>query len=215
MNVPEPTIYVVDDDVAVREALSSLLRANGLRVVTFGSAGDFLSAGAHQALGEGIGCLVLDVQLPDIDGVELQQRLSQTRMPISIVFLTGYGDIPMTVRAIKAGAVGFLTKPIDEDQLLPAILEAIEESRKSYEERASLLELKARFDSLTPREQQVLRRVVAGRLNKQIAGEIGTTETTVKLHRGNMMRKLGIRSVAELVLAVQRIDGSSTYTKVE
>ena len=193
-------MFVVDDDPSIREALSSLIRSVKLRVETFSSAQDFLRHDRPDAPA----CLVLDVRMTGMDGLELQQRLIRHRIQLPIIFITGHGDIPMSVRAMKAGAVEFLTKPFRERQLLCAIGQAIERDREGLAQRKERAELFTRYHSLTPREQQVMRSVVNGLLNKQIAAELGMAEITVKVHRGRMMAKLGIRSVADLVRLTER-----------
>jgi len=195
-----PTVFVVDDDVSVRESLGALIAAAGYRAELFASAEGFL-AHPWQRL---TGCLVLDVSLPELSGLELQKRLaSQDALPI--IFITGHGDIPMTVRAMKAGAVEFLTKPYGPEIILGAIANAVERSRATLRERANLQLLRDRHDSLTPRERQVMALVVRGLLNKQVGGELGISEITVKAHRGAMMTKMGARSLPELVNMADRL----------
>src|ERR1700736_644271 len=172
---PVPQVYVVDDDVSVREALSGLIGSAGLSVRTFASASELLGRLEQ----EQPGCLVLDIQLPDISGFELQQRLATDDIQLPIVFLTGHGDIPMSVRAIKAGAVEFLTKPFREKDLLAAIRQAIERDRAGRQERQEVADVRRRHETLTPRQREVMARIVAGSLNKQIAADFGTTEATV------------------------------------
>src|SRR5256884_4021362 len=187
--------FVVDDDPAIRDALASLLRSVGLAVETFGSAQEFL----NRQPPDGPACLVLDVRLPGLSGLDLQRALATAQLTLPIIFLTGYGDIPMTVQAMKAGAVEFLTKPFRDQELLDAIQQALERDRTTRDQRAKNEELYDRYDSLTPREREVMTLVVAGLLNKQIAGELGTSETTIKNHRHQLMEKMGADSVAELV----------------
>jgi FixJ family two-component response regulator len=195
-------VFIVDDDASVREALSSLLRSVGLRVLTFPSAGDFLSAQRPDAAA----CLVLDVRLPGISGLDLQRAMSAARDALPIIFITGHGDIPMSVRAMKAGAVEFLTKPFSHRDLLDTVRHALERDRLARRQRALDLEIKARYDSLTVRERQVLHHVVAGKLNKQIAGRLGVAEITIKVHRRRVIEKMGVPTLAQLVRITQRVD---------
>ena len=188
-------IAVVDDDPSVREGLSSLIRSAGLRVETFASAQEFLS----RSVAETFSCLVLDLQMPGLSGLDLQKHMAEAEIEIPIVFLTGHGDIPASVRAMKAGAVEFLTKPFDEQDLLQAVQEAIERDRIGREQQAHLRDLRDRYDSLTGREREVMQQVVSGLLNKQIAAVLEITEFTVKIHRGQVMRKMRADSVADLV----------------
>ena len=203
MKPSEPIVYVVDDDLSVRQALSSLIRSVGLRVETFASARDFLRHPRPDAPS----CLVLDVLLPDSSGLDLPGELRTSGVHIPIIFITGHGTIPMSVRAMKAGAVEFLTKPFREEDLIAAIQQAIERDRTAMQERTELAELRMRFEKLTSRERDVLALVVTGRLNKEIAAQLGTGEQTVKVHRGRVMQKLGAGSVAELVRLVGRVAG--------
>jgi FixJ family two-component response regulator len=196
----EPTVFVVDDDESMREALRSLFRSVKLRVETFGSTADFL----RSKLADVASCLVLDVRLPGISGLDFQTELAKANIHIPIIFMTGHGDIPMSVKAMKAGAIDFLTKPVDEDLLLEAIGRAEREEANARHRRDEMASITAKLATLTPREAQVLTHVIAGRLNKQIAGELGTVEKTIKVHRGRMMEKLGVRSVADLVRLTER-----------
>ena len=196
-------VYVVDDDSSVRQALSSLVRSVGLQVETFGSAQEFLRAPRADAPS----CLVLDVRLPDGSGLDLPDELRNTDAPLPIIYITGHGTIPMTVRAMKSGALEFLTKPFRDEDLLAAIHVALERDRASRAERSDLAEARRRVERLTPREREVLELVVAGKMNKQIAAQLGTAEQTVKQHRGRVMRKLEVDSVAELVRLVERASG--------
>lgn len=194
-------IHLVDDDAGLRKALSRLLRAEGYEVRAFGSAADFLAACHVQE----ISCLLLDVSMPDLDGLELQRRLVRSGVAVPIVFLTGFGDIPMSVRAVKAGAVDFLTKPVDEAELLRAVRAALADAAAARGDRDETARVAARFSRLTPREREVMDGVVAGKPNKIIAAELGTCEQTVKVHRGRVMEKMGADSLAELVRSADRI----------
>ena len=197
----EPSVYVLDDDLSVREALRSLIRSVGLRCETFASAAEFL----RYPRAEVPACLVLDVQLPDASGLDLVGVLDAEEAPIPIIFITGHGSIPMSVRAMKSGAVEFLTKPFREEDLINAMRQALERDTSAKQKRAELAGLRARMQKLTPREREVLGLVVAGRMNKQIAAELGTAEQTIKQHRGRVMKKLGVDSVAELVRLAERV----------
>ena len=188
-------VFVVDDDEGMRQSLKNLIGSVGLRVEAFASAQEFL----RSKLTDVPGCLVLDVRLPGLSGLDLQKRMAEAGIEIPIIFITGHGDIPMTVQAMKAGAIEFLTKPFRDQDLLDAIQQALEHDRKTREQRAEIEKLRSRLDSLTPREREVMGLVVAGLLNKQIAGELGTSETTVKNHRHQIMEKMGADSLAELV----------------
>ena len=194
-------VFVVDDDVTVCVALSRLIRTAGFHVETFGTATECLSADRLKDAD----CLVLDVHLPDLSGLELQERLTSLGLELPIVFITGRGDIPMSVRAMKAGALEFLTKPFDNRQLLDAIEQGIARCRSARQHTEQLLDLQLRHESLTPRERQVFALVVRGLLNKQIAGELGTAEKTVKIHRGQVMRKMEARSVPDLVRMAEKL----------
>jgi len=202
MPQPElPVIAIVDDDPSVREGLSSLIRSAGLKVETFTSAQEFLARPDTDAAS----CLVLDLQLPGLSGLDLQKRMAEVGLEIPIVFLTGHGNIPASVQAMKAGAVEFLTKPFDDEELLRAIQEAIDRDRHTRKQHADLRELRERYESLTAREQEVMQQVVSGRLNKQIAAELNITEFTVKIHRGRVMRKMHADSLADLVRMAENL----------
>jgi len=188
-------IAIVDDDGSVRQGLERLIRSVGWHAETFASAQEFLA----RAWTQPPNCLVLDLQLPDVSGLELQKRLAEIALNIHIVFLTGHGNIPSSVQAMKAGAIEFLTKPVDEEDLLRAIREAVERDRSTREEQAETRDLLRRYESLTAREQEVMVHVISGRLNKQIAAEMSITEDTVKFHRGHIMRKMEADSLADLV----------------
>jgi len=201
MSKVAPIVFVVDDDVSVREALELLIRFAGWQPETFASAQEFLARPRVLAPS----CLVLDVSLPDLNGLDLQKLVAADRIDMPIIFITGYGDIPMTVQAMKAGAVEFLTKPFDDGVLLTAIRHAIERSAAVLDEEAELQELRDCYASLTAREREVMALVVSGLLNKQIGGELGISEITVKAHRGKMMRKMAAGSLADLVTMAARL----------
>jgi FixJ family two-component response regulator len=201
MTEAKPIVFVVDDDPSVRRAIRRLIGSVGLQVELFGSAQEFL----RSTRPDGPSCLVLDIRLPGISGLDFQRGLAEANIHIPIIFITAHGDIPMTVRAMKAGAVEFLTKPFRDQDLLDAIQVALEQDRAKRQQEEEMATLRQRWESLTPREREVLPLVVSGLLNKQIAGEIGTSETTVKVHRGQLMRKMGADSLAELVRLAERI----------
>ena len=197
----EPIVFVVDDDASVREALGRLIRSAGLKVESFPSAEAFL----NHPRADGPSCLVLDVRLPELSGLELQRRMADGNHEMPIVFITGHGDIPTTVRAMKAGAVEFLTKPLVEGDVLESIRQAIARDRVLRDHHADTADLRARYAALTPREVEVMACVVSGLLNKQIAGELGISEETVKVHRGHVMRKMAADSLAGLVRMSERL----------
>jgi len=188
-------VFVVDDDASMRGAVSNLIRSVGFQVEAFTSAQEFLASTRPDTPC----CLILDVRLPQVSGLDIQAELTKAQIHIPIIFVTGHGDVPMSVKAMKAGAVEFLTKPFRDQDLLDAVKVALERSRVSRTNEKAISELKTKFQTLTPREQQVMAWVTGGYLNKQIAAEIGVTEITVKVHRGNVMRKFGTKSLAELV----------------
>jgi FixJ family two-component response regulator len=206
----EPTVFVVDDDESMREALRRLFRSVKLKVETFGSTAEFL----RSKLADVASCLVLDVRLPGISGLDFQAELAKSNIRIPIIFMTGHGDIPMSVKAMKAGAIDFLTKPFRDQDMLDAVAVALERDRSRRKEEQRLTDLRARFDDLTEREREVLGLVTAGLMNKQIAAELGLSEITVKIHRGHVMRKMAARSLADLVrmaelLSVRRAKAES------
>ena len=201
-------VFIVDDDRRIREALSDLIESFDLRAVSFGSAAEYMAYPRPDVPA----CLVLDVKLPDISGLELQERIAQGDHP-HIVFITGHGDIPSSVRAIKTGAVDFLTKPVREADLMRAIHAALEQNRGARQKRAQLAELRQRLSSLTPRERDVLPLVVSGLLNKQAAAELGISEVTLQIHRGHIMRKMGAASLAELVRMAGTLDIRPTHSR--
>jgi FixJ family two-component response regulator len=199
--IPESVVLIVDDDISVRDALHTLIRSVGLEARTFTSAAEFLNA----ALPDVPMCLVLDVRLPGLSGLDLQRELHHTSVNIPIIFISGHGDIPMTVRAMKAGAVEFLLKPLREQDLLDAVTEAIDKDRAARRRRADVAVVRARYATLTLRESEVIQKITRGLLNKQVAADLSVTEFTVKQHRRHIMRKMHASSLAELVKMVERL----------
>lgn len=201
MSQVKPTVFIVDDDPAVVKSLSRLLRASHFNVVTFGSPQEFLERYDPYTPG----CLVLDVAMPGLNGLELQNALSVKGSPIPIIFLTGHGDIPMSVQAMKGGALDFLTKPVHDNDLLKAVEAGLEKDRIERQSRTEMHDIQERLATLTPREREVLTHVVSGQLNKQIANDLGTVEQTIKVHRARVMEKMKVNSVAELVRLTERL----------
>jgi FixJ family two-component response regulator len=198
---PDKLVFVVDDDASLRESLTDLIHSVGLRVEAVASAQEFL----RRKRPDVPSCLVLDVRLKGLSGLDLQKRLVEGDVDIPVIFITGHGDIPMAVQAMKAGAMEFLRKPFRDQDLLDAVQQALERDRKGREQRAEISELRKRFDSLTPREREVMALVAAGLLNKQIAGQLGTSEASVKVHRQHVMEKIGAGSLAELVRMADKL----------
>lgn len=196
-----PTVYVVDDDVSIRESLSSLIRAEGMGVEVFSSGMDFLALERPKDFS----CLVLDVRMPGLDGLSLQDELTRRGWRLPIIFITGHGDVPDAVRAIKAGAIDFLKKPFEDFSLLRAITSALSQVSHEFDQKLATADLQARYDQLTPREKEVLTLAIQGKLNKVIAYELGVAESTIKVHRHNVMGKMRFRSLPELALAIQRL----------
>ena len=202
MSEQTPTVFIIDDDTSARRGLSRLVRIAGFNTKAFASAGDFLASPHYN----GPGCIVLDVKMPGLSGMDLQAEMNKAEYSMPIIFISGHGDVSMTAQAMKEGALDFLTKPVDRVQLLDAIRGALDRDRAGREKHTELVQIRERLDKLTPRELEVMTFVIAGLLNKQIAYKLGITEDTVKIHRGRMMSKMDVVSVAELVRLTQKAD---------
>ena len=201
MKEAPPTVFLVDDDASVLKSLARLLRSAGMNPATYSSPREFLDRRDPHAAG----CIVLDVAMPGLDGLQLQEELDRTGPHMPIIFLTGHGDVPMSVRAMKRGAIDFLTKPVNDEELLKAVRSAVEADRDRRESEAEIGDIRRRLAALTPREREVLCHVVAGKMNKQIAADLGAAEKTIKVHRGRVMQKMQVRSVAELVHRADKV----------
>lgn len=202
MTQTTPTVFVVDDDASVRRSLARLLKSADYQVETFSSAAEFLASGQH---GRSPACLVLDLRMPGLTGMDLQERLAALQSPLAIVFITGHGDIPTSVQAMKRGALDFLPKPFDDTQLLEAVDRAIERTRQVQKAQAELAAIQQRFATLTAREREVMACIVTGKLNKQVADDLGTVEKTIKVHRARIFEKMQVRSLAELVPLAEKL----------
>lgn len=197
-----PTVFVVDDDSSIRRSLSRLLRSAGYEVETFSAAAEFLASERYR---QSPACLVLDLRMPGLTGMDLQERLAALNSRLAIIFITGHGDVPTSVRAMKGGAVDFLPKPFNDTELLEAVARAIEKNTRDEKERAELAAIQERFERLTPRERQVMGIIVTGKLNKQVAAELGTSEKTIKVHRARVLEKMQVQSLAELVPLAEKL----------
>jgi FixJ family two-component response regulator len=206
----EPCITVVDDDASVREALSSLFRSVGYKVQLFGSTAEFMAA----QRADGNSCLVLDIRLPGVSGLDLQTHLNRAQIPIPVIFMTGHGDIPMSVRAMKAGAIDFLAKPFRDQDMLDAVANALEADRKRRASDGSVAAVRAAFETLTSREREIMTFVTAGLMNKQVAGNLGLSEITVKIHRASVMKKMGCQTLADLVRMASLLGLDTTKARV-
>jgi FixJ family two-component response regulator len=209
MTEPQPIVFIIDDDISVREGISDLLRSVGLGVQTYGSTQEFVSSNRPDARG----CIILDVRLPGRSGLDFQETLGELGIRLPVIFISAHGDIPISVRAMKSGAIEFLTKPINEQQLLDAVQAGIELDRVNRQDNALATELRARFDSLTPREREIMSLVVSGKLNKQIGFQVGLSEMTVKVHRSHVMQKMQAKSVVDLVRMADKLGVSAAKAK--
>jgi FixJ family two-component response regulator len=211
MTEPQPIVFIIDDDISVREGISDLLRSVGLDVQAYGSTQEFVSSNRPDARG----CIILDVRLPGRSGLDFQETLGELGIRLPVIFISAHGDIPISVRAMKSGAIEFLTKPINEQQLLDAVQAGIELDRVNRQDNALAIELRARYDSLTPREREIMRLVVSGsgKLNKQIGFQVGLSEMTVKVHRSHVMQKMQAKSVVDLVRMADKLGVSAPKAK--
>ena len=209
MTESQPIVFIIDDDISVRDGISDLLRSVGLDAHTYGSTQEFVSSKRPDASG----CIILDVRLPGRSGLDFQQTLRELGIRLPVIFITGHGDIPISVRAMKSGAIEFLTKPINEQQLLDAVHAAIELDRANRQDNALATELRARFDSLTPREREIMSLIVSGKLNKQIGFQVGLSEMTVKVHRSHVMQKMQAKSLVDLVRMADKLGVSAPKPK--